>query len=90
MNNKAKRIFLDSILFLSIFFLPWWITLIIGGALVYFFDSFFEILIVGLVLDTLYGIGNQGVLLGLPLTLSLSIFFLVSFLVKEHFVFNQS
>lgn len=89
MNNKAKRIFLDLVLFLSIFFLPWWLTLIAAGIMVYIFDSFFEILVVGFVLDTLYGIGNQGVLWGLPLSISLSIFFLLSFFVKEHFVFNK-
>ncbi len=51
----TKRIIIDILLFLSVFF--WGPVLPMIGALffVYYFESFYEIMFVGLIIDILYG-----------------------------------
>lgn len=59
MNKLLLRIILDAVLFFSIFLLPWWFSLFLGFACVFLFKNFFEALLVGFVLDALYGIAGQ-------------------------------
>ncbi len=49
------RILADIVLAGSVFFLPWWALLLIGCAFFFAFDSYYEFLIVGLLIDLLYG-----------------------------------
>ncbi len=51
----ARRIILDILLFLSIFILPFWLTVILAIACLFLFDSFYEIIPVFLFIDLLYG-----------------------------------
>jgi hypothetical protein len=51
----TSRIFIDIIIFFSIFYFPWWITTIfvIGG--IFLFRNFYEAIFAGFLLDALYG-----------------------------------
>lgn len=50
-----KRILIDAVLFLAILFLPPIFSMVIALFLLYYFESFYEIIFVGLVIDSLYG-----------------------------------
>lgn len=57
-----KRIIADIILFLSIFFAPWYIAVGLGVLFVILFHRFWEVLVAGLFLDALYSISDSGLL----------------------------
>lgn len=88
-KNPNIRIFCDVILFCSLFFFPWWASVLFGLYLVFVFDSYYELLLSALILDTLYAAGKLSFLMGMPFTLILSALFLISFYAKEHFTFHS-
>ncbi len=49
-----KRVLVDIFLILSLFLFPWWITLAAGLIMLFIFDDFYEILFLGLGIDSLY------------------------------------
>jgi len=51
----SKRIFVAPALFLSVFFLPWWFTVLLAIAGIFFIQNFYEVVIAGLLIDLLYG-----------------------------------
>lgn len=51
---NGPRIIIDCVLFLSIFFLPWWVTLSLALITLFFIPQFIEFVIVGFILDILY------------------------------------
>lgn len=51
-----KRAFFDIILFLSIFLFPWWVALVLAIIGLFMFQSFYEFLLVSIVLYLLYSI----------------------------------
>lgn len=60
MSQTITRIITDIVLLLCVFFAPWWITLLLGSVAAFFFRSFIEIIIVGLLLDLLFGAPGVG------------------------------
>lgn len=44
--------FLNIVLF---FFLPWWVVFILAAALTFYFENYFEIIIIALLADIVYG-----------------------------------
>lgn len=40
---------------LSVFILPWWIVVVLAVGALIIFDSFFEIILIGLLIDVSYG-----------------------------------
>jgi hypothetical protein len=50
-----KRITCDIALFISIFLLPWWLSISFATVLLFYFDSYIEAVIAALLLDLLYG-----------------------------------
>ncbi len=50
-----KRIILSLVFLLSAFILPWWLVIVFGLILVFYFNNFYEFILAGLILDTLYG-----------------------------------
>lgn len=88
-KNLSKRVLFSVFLFLSVFFFPWWFTIALSVFGIFFFKSFYEALIVGVFMDTLYG-GISGKFLSEhATTLALSVLFLVSFVIKENFSFSK-
>jgi hypothetical protein len=53
--NIAKRVVLSALFILSSFLLPWWLVIIIGLFLAFYFKNFYEFILSGLILDSLYG-----------------------------------
>lgn len=50
-----KRIIFSLVFLLSVFILPWWLVIILGLVLVFYFNNYYEFIIAGLILDSLYG-----------------------------------
>lgn len=85
-----KRIVLDICILLSIFLLPWWITLFLSAVGMFLYENFYEFIIAFLFVYAVYGFGSTGVLgskVYLPLILFV-IFIAFSF-VKKQFIFYQ-
>ncbi len=53
-----KRIFINFVLLVSVFFFPWWATVIISIGAVTMQKRMYEIVGWGLVYDTLYGVST--------------------------------
>ncbi len=53
------RILCDISLFLSLFYLPWWFTTILGVVFLIYFNHFYEIIIIGALADMIYGIPRK-------------------------------
>lgn len=53
-----KRIFFTLILAGFVFYAPWWVALIgmVGGA--FYFKGYYEMIILGVLFDILYGVGH--------------------------------
>lgn len=52
---NMKRVFFVIILFLLTLVFPWWISLSLAFLGAFYFDNFYEMVLIGFVLDTLYG-----------------------------------
>ncbi len=50
-----KRTIATVALFLSVFFLPWWITVLLAIVGILFIQNFYEVVVAGLLIDLLYG-----------------------------------
>lgn len=88
-EDFSKRIIFSVVLFLSIFLFPWWVVIALSVFGIFAFKSFYEALIVGIFMDTLYG-GTDGRFLSEHImTIGLSIVFLASFVLKENFSFSK-
>lgn len=59
MSKISQRILLDIVIVLSVFYLPWWISAILVAIGAFFFDKFYEIFFIGLLLDILYGVKTE-------------------------------
>jgi hypothetical protein len=88
--RSKRRIFFDVLLFISVFFLPWWISLGLITVGIFIFDLYYESLIAAFIMDGLYSLFGVSFLSTFPMTVGVSALFLVSFLVKEHFSFNHN
>lgn len=50
-----KRFLYTLLLIGSVLYAPWWVSLVIGGAGVFYFPMYLEAIIAGVVFDLLYG-----------------------------------
>ena len=51
----VKRIIFDLILLIVVITLPWWISVILAFAGLFYFEKFYEVIFVGLFIDSIYG-----------------------------------
>lgn len=49
-----KKVALNIILFFVILLLPWWVSVILGIALLFYFKNYSEIIVFGLIMDIYY------------------------------------
>jgi len=63
------RVLGNVIAFLSIYFLPWWLFLIVLVIFVSFFNKFYESIIYALIFDLLYRSGNGLDISGFKITI---------------------
>lgn len=82
------RILFDSILFLSLFVAPWWVSSILALAGIFFFGNFYEIIAAGYIVDLVYGSGN-GTFADVPFvsTLAAGLLFAGGSFIKKRLVF---
>ena len=50
-----KRILISTIFIYGAFSWPWWLILILGLILSFYFNNFYEYILTGLIIDSLYG-----------------------------------
>jgi hypothetical protein len=58
-NRKEKmirRITIDALLIIAAFIMPWWLVVIASVYFLFKFERFYEIILMGLVLDSLYSV----------------------------------
>jgi hypothetical protein len=58
-SNIYIRIVYDCILLLSVFFLPWYISLILGIIGLIYFENYVELLVSSFLIDSLYGVSGS-------------------------------
>ncbi len=85
------RLFSNLLVFLSIFFLPVYITALMLIALIFTFDYFVEALLWAYIVDVLYGGGGSifGFGFNYIFLFIMAVIFLVSFRVKKSLVFYR-
>jgi hypothetical protein len=54
-TNIIKRVIISVVFLLLTFILPWWLVLVMGLVLAFYFENFYELILAGLILDGLYG-----------------------------------
>ena len=50
-----ERILISLIYLFLAFSLPWWLVIVVGLFLVFYFNNFYEFIVAGIILDILYG-----------------------------------
>ena len=85
-----QRIFLNIGLFLIVLVCPWWVSIIAALVLLYYFKTFTEIVIFGLIIDILYGHFSPGFqLFDYRATLVAMILLLISIFLKKRLKFYR-
>lgn len=64
-----KRVIFSTVLIISALVLPWWIGVLLSLAGLFYFNNLYEVFVVGLILDSIYG--SQLVLLNIEYTMTL-------------------
>lgn len=84
------RILLNVILFTGVFVTPWWFVLVVALLLAAHYTAY-EILIAGVLLDTVYGATGAFAVFGVPLifTLVTAAVFLAAHYIKHHLIFYE-
>jgi hypothetical protein len=83
-----KRIILNIILFISIIICPWWVSVILALAILYYLKNFPEIILYGLLLDIYYGkLSSTFHIFDYRFTLLFLILLLSSFYIKKRLKF---
>jgi|AntRauTorcE11897_2_1112592.scaffolds.fasta_scaffold32357_2 hypothetical protein len=55
----SMRIVLGAVLFISMYFVSAWIVIVAAVLLAFVFKYYIEVILLGLLLDAMYGIGSQ-------------------------------
>ena len=87
-NNIYKRIAALVGLALSLFLLPWWITTVFGICFVLFFKNPYEVFLLGIFLDGLYGTQKLYFVYTHIFFIGTVVVFLISMWIKEHLMFR--
>ncbi len=85
------RIFINGILLLSIFYLPWWSTAFFVLLGIFLFKNFYEAIFAGLLLDLLYGTGVKEFYgIWFVFAVSFSVFFILGERLKKNIRIYES
>lgn len=57
----SKRILFDGLFILTLFYAPWWAVIFMAMFGVYYFNSFYEVMVFGVMYDILYGVAGDGI-----------------------------
>lgn len=74
-----KRVFANIILFSSLFFAPWWATVVVGVIFLFLFKKYWELIVMAILIDTLYYAPNSALYgrFGIFLAGAVILFFIV-------------
>jgi hypothetical protein len=50
----VKRVIFDLLLLISLFTLPWWVTVVVATGALFVFTEFYEFIVIGIVMFTVY------------------------------------
>lgn len=81
------RITLDILLFLGVFIAPLWLVVIIAVICLFIFESFYEIIFLGIIADGLFGLPIRFIAIPAVYTISASVLFIARSLLKKHLKF---
>ena len=87
-----RRILFDILILLSLFLVPWWVTGILCVIGAFIFNDFYELVIAGLIMYSLYGVGSPRWIAStvwLPVML-IAVFFLISWLKKSIIFYKKA
>jgi hypothetical protein len=48
------RVITDIALFISLFIFPWWFVVVLAVIALFFFNSYYEVIFLGVIIDSLY------------------------------------
>ena len=72
-----KRIVFGIVLILLAFVSPWWVSFFMSILGLFYYDNLYEVIAVGLIIDTLYGVKYEFLGFSLIFTLGLTICFYI-------------
>jgi hypothetical protein len=82
-----KRALFGIILILSVFILPWWTAFLLSILGLFYFDNLYEVIVVGLAIDVLYGVHFEFFGFDLFFTLILlACFYMITLFKKQIFL----
>lgn len=84
-----KRVLVSILLFLSLFFLPWWITSVFAIVFLMKFNDPYEVVAVGFFIDYLYRVFSGHFVLDHLFLLVSAGMLLLSYFLKEHITFSR-
>ncbi len=68
-----KRVFFGMFLIILPFVSPWWVAALVGILGLFYFDNLYEVIIVGLLIDILYGVKYEFFGFSLIFTVSMTL-----------------
>ncbi len=83
----VKRLVVDIILFLGTFVAPLWLLILLAILCLFVFENFYEIIIIGIIIDSLYGLPTEFLPIPIIYTLSTSLLFIARAFLKKHLKF---
>ncbi|MDO8590389.1 MAG: hypothetical protein Q7R65_00220, partial [bacterium] len=86
-GNMRTRIVLDIMLVLAVFALPLWLVCPAAIIFLFLFENFYEIIIVGIIIDSLYGVPLRFFPIPVIYTASASFLFIARSFLKKHLRF---
>ncbi len=81
------RVFLDTILLLGIFVAPLWLVFLGAIVCLFRFENFYEIVLIGVIIDSVYGLPTSFFSVPIIYTLFASTLFIIRQVLKKHLVF---
>ena len=87
----SKRWWIDVLLFICVFIMPWWLVAMLSLVGLLYFENFFEIILLGLAMDAAYRVTGNGFWhFELTATIFSMIVFIAATFAKKHLnLFNQ-
>ncbi len=85
-NSKLYRIFFDALFLVSIFILPWWVTVAFMIVFMFIFEEYFEIMIFGIMFDVVYGVPGIFPFSAYIFTISSIVFYLFIHYLKKRII----
>ncbi|MES2087494.1 MAG: hypothetical protein V4467_00720 [Patescibacteria group bacterium] len=81
------RILMDIILLAAVFALPVWLVFLVAIICLFIFDNFYECIILGVIVDVLYGVPTRFLPTPVLYSVSMSAIFILKAFLRRHLKF---